>query len=206
MLKHLAYRSAGGGCSFLVLLGVTLYQVDPNPESTKPVVWDALSDLTVVDEAPDQVRGDAYCGELGTPSSYARRLREERFEGADDTQADAGLTGCRLTIHSESTIERFAATRQGEYETVSRYFRLAENAVGPTQRAGTDRYNGSYTAARPIHPTRDRCITVREAARLHSYPDWFQFHPTVWHGFRQIGNSVPPRLASAVGKSILDLL
>ncbi|MFT3857389.1 MAG: DNA cytosine methyltransferase [Aquabacterium sp.] len=51
-----------------------------------------------------------------------------------------------------------------------------------------------------------RVITVREAARLHSYPDWFRFHATKWHGFRQIGNSVPPMLARAVGSQIMSAL
>ena len=48
-----------------------------------------------------------------------------------------------------------------------------------------------------------RCITVREAARLHSFPDWFVFRGTRWHGFRQIGNSVPPLLAKAVAEAVL---
>ncbi|MFZ0814083.1 MAG: DNA cytosine methyltransferase, partial [Candidatus Sulfotelmatobacter sp.] len=58
----------------------------------------------------------------------------------------------------------------------------------------------------PIHPHTPRCITVREAARLHSYPDWFRFHATKWHGFRQIGNSVPPLLAEAVAGEILAVV
>ena len=45
---------------------------------------------------------------------------------------------------------------------------------------------------------------MREAARLHGYPDWFRLHETKWHGFRQIGNSVPPRLARAVAASLLQ--
>jgi DNA (cytosine-5)-methyltransferase 1 len=49
-------------------------------------------------------------------------------------------------------------------------------------------------------------ITVREAARIHSYPDWFRFHVTKWHGFRQIGNSVPPLLGRAVGSEIMRAL
>ena len=32
-------------------------------------------------------------------------------------------------------------------------------------------------------------LTVREAARLHSFPDWFRLHRTKWHGFRQVGNA-----------------
>src|SRR4029079_15187968 len=61
---------------------------------------------------------------------------------------------------------------------------------------------GASTSPRPIHPFSPRCITVREAARLHGYPDWFRFHVTKWHGFRQIGNSVPPPLARAMAASI----
>ncbi|MGP6680492.1 DNA cytosine methyltransferase, partial [Klebsiella pneumoniae] len=58
----------------------------------------------------------------------------------------------------------------------------------------------------PIHPIYPRVITVREAARLHSYPDWFRFHVTKWHGFRQVGNSVPPMLARSVGLQIMKVL
>ncbi|MFX7922723.1 DNA cytosine methyltransferase, partial [Acinetobacter baumannii] len=62
----------------------------------------------------------------------------------------------------------------------------------PTLRAGTGPERGSYQAVRPIHPTSPRVITPREASRLQGFPDWFQFHPTKWHSFRQIGNSVSP--------------
>ena len=176
----------------------------PSGVAESATVWDAISDLTVVDEVPELLRGDVYFGCLGEPSAYAAVLRRDRDERSDDA-AEVTLTGCRRSAHTESTRKRFARTREGEYEAVSRFFRLARNAVGPTLRAGTDRQKGSYTAARPIHPIMDRCITVREAARLHSFPDSFEFNSTVWHGFRQIGNAVPPRLAKAVGTSILEL-
>src|SRR5690606_41871639 len=51
-----------------------------------------------------------------------------------------------------------------------------------------------------------RVITVREAARLHGYPDWFRFHATNWHGHRQVGNSVPPPLARAIGDVLMRAL
>jgi hypothetical protein len=47
---------------------------------------------------------------------------------------------------------------------------------------------------------------VREAARLHSFPDWFRFHETKWNGFRQIGNAVAPLVARAVAAQIADAL
>jgi DNA (cytosine-5)-methyltransferase 1 len=46
-------------------------------------------------------------------------------------------------------------------------------------------------------------ISVREAARLHGFPDWFGFHATKWHGFRQVGNAVPPPLARAVARTVI---
>jgi DNA (cytosine-5)-methyltransferase 1 len=59
-------------------------------------------------------------------------------------------------------------------------------------------------AARSL--ARVRCITVREMARLHGFPDWFRFQATKWHGARQIGNAVPPPLARAIAGSVMDAL
>jgi DNA (cytosine-5)-methyltransferase 1 len=89
---------------------------------------------------------------------------------------------------------------------VSRFYKLALDGICNTLRAGTASDRGAFTSPRPIHPVYPRCISVREAARLHSYPDWFRFHRTIWHGFRQIGNSVPPLLGRAVGARIAEAL
>ena len=63
-----------------------------------------------------------------------------------------------------------------------------------------------FTSPRPIHYKYDRCVTVREMARLHGFPDWFRFNATKWHGARQIGNSVPPPLARAVAAQMMAAL
>ncbi len=75
-----------------------------------------------------------------------------------------------------------------------------------TLRAGTDSARGAFTSPRPIHYRYDRCVTVREMARLHGFPDWFRSHVTKWHGGRQIGNLVPPPLARAVAGSVREAL
>lgn len=108
----------------------------------------------------------------------------------------------KLTRHSEETIARFAATTRGEREPISRFHKLDPHGLCPTLRAGTGSDKGNHTAPRPIHPFVPRVITVREAARLHSFPDWFQFHLSCMWGMRQVGNSVPPLMARAIAESI----
>jgi len=58
-------------------------------------------------------------------------------------------------------------------------------------------------SGRFFHPTQDRTITIREAARLHSYPDNFHFLGTYTEMASQIGESVPPLLAKVIAESIL---
>ncbi len=113
------------------------------------------------------------------------------------------LTCSRRTKHTSQTIARFTATIPGKSDRISHFHRLDLNGLCTTLRAGTASNHGAFTSPRPIHPITPRCITVREAARLHSYPDWFMLHATKWHGFRQIGNSVPPLLAKAVAQEIV---
>ncbi|BAZ30306.1 cytosine specific DNA methyltransferase [Cylindrospermum sp. NIES-4074] len=60
-------------------------------------------------------------------------------------------------------------------------------------------------SGRFFHPTQDRTITIREAARLHSYPDNFHFLGTYTEMASQIGESVPPLLAKAIAESILQV-
>ena len=88
--------------------------------------------------------------------------------------------------------------KPGEVDSVSKSYRLKYKGFCPTLRAGTGSDKGSYQAVRPLHPTENRVITPREAARLQGFPDWFQFHSTKWHSFRQIGNSVSPILAEHI--------
>ena len=57
-----------------------------------------------------------------------------------------------------------------------------------------------------IHPTENRTLSVREAARIQTFPDWFRFEGTRSHAFRQIGNAAPPALMAAVGKALVAAL
>ncbi|WP_368923831.1 DNA cytosine methyltransferase [Brevundimonas vancanneytii] len=109
-------------------------------------------------------------------------------------------TGHRQLDHRPEVALRFASVPQGGIDAVGRHPRLAWDGQCPTLRAGTGSDKGSYQAVRPLHPSKPRVITVREAARLQGFPDAHQFHPTVWHSFRMIGNSVSPIIAEALFK------
>ncbi|MQX24008.1 DNA (cytosine-5-)-methyltransferase [Sinorhizobium meliloti] len=118
----------------------------------------------------------------------------------------AVLTSSARTIHTEISKRRFSETQPGFVEPISRFFKLSPDGLSNTLRAGTDGARGAFTSPRPIHYEHDRCITVREMARLHGFPDWFRLHSTKWHGARQIGNSVPPPLARAIASTVVKAL
>ncbi|MEN3030604.1 DNA cytosine methyltransferase [Chromobacterium amazonense] len=108
------------------------------------------------------------------------------------------VSGCMGTRHLPEVIARFAKLAPGQQDSVSKGVRLNPSGFCPTLRAGTGSDRGSYQAVRPIHHVEPRVITPREAARLQGFPDWFAFHRTKWHSFRQIGNSVSPIVAENV--------
>jgi len=135
---------------------------------------------------------------------YGSRLRGHIPPGVGDKVAlerlrnESRASGFLGTMHSQTVAERYAATECGKYDPISRSYRLDPKGFCPTLRAGTGTDHGSFQAVRPLHPTEARVITPREAARLQGFPDWFQFSPTKWHSFRQIGSSVSPILAEHI--------
>lgn len=175
-----------------------------------PTVWEALSDIPNCHEFPELAKFDMVRTALGVPNAYTAPLRGIERDPKDLSYPrafDAGLlTASKRAEHTDESQRRFAETAGGETEPISRFHKLDPDGVSNTLRAGTASDRGAFTSPRPIHPFHPRCITVREAARLHSYPDWFRFHVTKWHGFRQIGNSVPPLLGRAVAAEVFAAL
>lgn len=186
-----------------------------------PTVADAIGDLPPLPPDSDDLSElfdrdwvrlpeDHVVLARGLRSEYAAWLAGETRD-ADDLSAPrkfdaAVLTSSMRTVHTAETVARFGATDQGEFERTSRFYRLHNKGLSGTLRAGTAPENGSFSAPRPIHPRSPRVITVREAARLSGFPDWFRFTAAKWHGFRQVGNAVPPPLARAVAEEVRDAL
>lgn len=175
-----------------------------------PTVWDAIGDIPDLDGFDELLDSDTVAAKFRKPSSYAALLREDIEDKQDFSHPrnwnSKFLTSSTRTVHTAQSIKRYSAAEPGRAETKSRLFKLNSKGLCNTIRAGTDSQRGAHTSPRPLHPMLGRVISVREAARLHSYPDWFRFHVTKWHGFRQIGNSVPPLLARAVASQVLKAL
>jgi DNA (cytosine-5)-methyltransferase 1 len=176
-----------------------------------PTCRDAIGDLPDADkfaalENTDVVKTSAYLA----PSAYAAEMRclsnDAWHFGYVREWNPAFLTSSARTTHTEISRRRFGETSPGKVEPISRFFRLPPAGLSNTLRAGTDGARGAFTSPRPIHFAHPRCITVREMARLHGFPDWFRLHATKWHGARQIGNAVAPPLARAIAQSVMNVL
>lgn len=182
----------------------------PEANKKRVTIQDAISDLPDADTYERLLEDDSVSVKWTTTRTYAKELRglvDDSTNFGYEREFDLNkLTASWRTIHGEISQQRFLSAQQGATEPHSRFFKLAWDGQSNTLRAGTDSARGGFTSPRPIHPELPRVITVREAARIHSYPDWFRFNKTKWHGFREIGNSVPPRLARAVGKMIIASL
>jgi DNA (cytosine-5)-methyltransferase 1 len=134
-------------------------------------------------------------------SAYAKMLRgNNRYSLCNN-----------VTKNSDLVLERYKHIPQGgnwenipnhlmsNYKDHSRchdgiYFRLQENEPSVVI--------GNYRKNMLIHPTEDRGLSVREAARLQSFPDWFVFKGSVGFQQQQVGNAVPPLLAKAIFNKI----
>jgi DNA (cytosine-5)-methyltransferase 1 len=182
----------------------------PGPSLFTPNCQDALDDLPNADEFQtlidkDEIRLPANAWKY--PSQYAREMRCRSNDawhfGYPRNWDPRILTSSMRTGHTIISKRRFQETGGGETEPISRFFKLAPDGVSNTLRAGTDASRGAFTSPRPIHYRYSRCVTVREMARLHGFPDWFRFQQTKWHGARQIGNAVPPPLARAIGGAVI---
>ncbi|WHH57174.1 DNA cytosine methyltransferase [Petroclostridium sp. X23] len=119
------------------------------------------------------------------------------------------------TDTSETALKRFEVIKQGEnFHSLPNKYKTNYEDPGRTQntiykRLMYDQPSDTVVNVRKsmwIHPTLDRAISAREAARLQSFPDKYEFVGTKDSVYQQIGNAVPPILGRAVAEVVLDLL
>jgi DNA (cytosine-5)-methyltransferase 1 len=105
-------------------------------------------------------------------------------------------------IHGDRVSQRYAKIAPGSRDRIDHTDRIELGKPSGTVLVGSGGGGG-----RPfIHPVEHRHITVREAARLQSFPDWWEFSGGVTKQYRQVGNAVPPLMAKAVASQILKAI
>jgi DNA (cytosine-5)-methyltransferase 1 len=174
----------------------------PKEKRYQPTLRDAIGDLPRV--PPGQTKLELpYASPKTAFQRTARRGVERKFRSvihdhwtrdvrADDAEAFRLLKPGDTYRELPARLQRY---RTDIFD--DKYKRLAWGDLSRTITAHIARDGYWY-----IHPSQHRTLSIREAARIQTFPDWFRFagHPTTQ--YRQIGNAVPPALAEAVAKQI----
>jgi DNA (cytosine-5)-methyltransferase 1 len=175
----------------------------PAPKtSVAPTVWDAISDLPSVGGG-QRIETLPYST---TRSELQMRLRR------DVHASDHNIIHDHITREVRpDDLEAFKFLAEGgtyndlppslqRYRTdifTDKYKRLEKRGLSRTITAHIARDGYWY-----IHPTQPRTLSIREAARIQTFPDWFRFAGEPSHRYRQVGNAVPPLLAEALGGAL----
>jgi DNA (cytosine-5)-methyltransferase 1 len=180
--------------------GITADMPKPTTMHLPVTVREAIFDLpSLANGADEDYR--IYPGEA--QSGYAKSMRSD----------SVGCNGHLVTNNAPHIIERYKhIPKGGNWEDIPEelmrnyadrtrchtgiYYRLREDTPSVVI--------GNYRKNMLIHPTQDRGLSVREAARLQSFPDWYEFKGTIGFQQQQVGNAVPPLLAKSVFECILD--
>lgn len=174
----------------------------PLPQGTEVTVKDAISDL------PPLVNGQMlekapYTLPYDEASDYAKLMRGKSKEALQNF----------VSLNNDLVIQRYHYIPQGGNwrdipdELMQNYADKSRCHSGIYKRLRNDAPSvviSNYRKSMLIHPTQDRGLSVREAARLQSFPDTFIFKGPHMSIQQQIGNAVPPLLAKAVFNQILS--
>lgn len=194
----------------LILVGIRDGSVFNWPDHLEAItVRDAIGDLPILEVRPDMPIGSEVL-KYGSPdaSDFARKARKEcsghavslvhdhvtRAVREDDYKAFQLMESGTLYSELPNAYKRY---RDDIFD--DKYKRLDWSSLSRSITAHIAKDGYWY-----IHPDQHRTLTVREAARIQTFPDTFRFAGFRSHQFHQIGNAVPPILGEVIGAAILD--
>ena len=175
----------------------------PKPVGKRPTVGQAIRDLPV---AQPDVRDEVQTYE-GPPRSVLARLLRKGLRGSEVLLIRDHVTRSvrpddaeiyKLMEPGDTYLDVPEHLRRYRSDIFSdKYLRLSFDDLSRTITAHIAKDGYWY-----IHPREDRTLSIREAARIQTFPDRFRFagHPS--NRYQQIGNAVPPLLASAIASSV----
>lgn len=160
-------------------------------------VWEAIGDL------PELGPGESATGYEKPPqTSYQAEMRI----------GSESLQGHEVSKHPPELVRAISFIPDGgnrrsipdEYQPSSGYHNSYSRLNSRAPAVAVSSNMGKPSGTRCIHPFQHRGLTAREGARLQSFPDRFHWSGGLVSQRLQIANAVPPRLAEAVGRAILD--
>lgn len=169
-------------------------------------VWDAIGDLPVLangeaPEGPLSYRTAPLCGYQEHLRGNATRVSNHaapRLQSINlERMRHIPEGGSWRDIPFELLPAGMQRARRCDH--TKRYGRLRKDGLASTILTKCDLHWGAY-----VHPEQDRTLTVREAARLQSFPDWFELSGPRTEQYVQVGNAVPPLLAKKLGHALLN--
>lgn len=169
----------------------------PNSTGEKVTIWDAISDLAYLEAGQGNEEQDY---KYPASSKYQVQLRKNTNK----------LYNHIATKHSKIALERLALIPpEGGKEVLPEEHLTKSIYSGTWSRMVKDEISVTITtrfdtpsSGKFTHPFLNRAITVREAARIQSFPDDFRFYGNKGSQMKQVGNAVPPRLAKVVAQVI----
>lgn len=174
------------------------------PKQTKKkkiTVRQAIEDLPSLENGADT---DYLPYKIKLRNSYVETMRNGK----------AGCFGHIVTQNATHIIERYKYVPQGgnwldiPNELMRTYKDKTRCHTGIYRRLDENKPSivlGNYRKNMLIHPWEDRGLSVREAARLQSFPDWYRFQGSIGFQQQQVGNAVPPLLAKAVFSVLCEM-
>lgn len=172
---------------------------------TSVTVGKAILDLMGYEVGYDPVSSDIPYTEDANLSEYAEKMRK----------GSTGVKNHISTKTSDVAMQRFKAIEQGKnFHSLDAALKGTYSKPERTQktiylRLDPNKVSGTVVNVRKsmwIHPILDRAISVREAARLQSFPDSFVFHGPKDSQYQQVGNAVPPLLAEGIAEQVLKIV
>ena len=177
-----------------------------------PPLWESIGDLPAVKAG----EGEESCDyDMERRKGHIERFGRRYLYSVLEIERAAKLTAHRARPHSERDLRDFLRLKEGE--NCGEAIRRGVEFEFPYDKTTfKDRYTRQHRR-KPcstivahlskdglmfIHPTQNRSLTPREAARIQSFPDWFEFPIARTHQFRVIGNAVPPLVSEAIGIAV----
>ncbi|MGZ8178874.1 DNA cytosine methyltransferase [Williamsia sp. SKLECPSW1] len=183
----------------------------PAESPNRVTLWNAIGDLPDVEGGWRPVGGASGWSEYAGPVTAYQSLMRADIGAADSAKVFDHIT---RPVREDDRAAFDSMTHKTKYTDLAaehqryrsdifddKYKRLDENDLCRTITAHIAKDGYWY-----IHPRQPRTLTVREAARVQSFPDDFRFAGPPSAAFKQIGNAVPPLLGEALGRGIRSAL